>query len=104
MTTETIPISADAAAGASLPIKREPAGVTEDESPSKIMRTDAPQSIEPSTTIETENKVNRNDADKALNTRKLRLEQNRKAAKESRRRKKIMIEELQRSVCRANFI
>lgn len=36
--------------------------------------------------------------DQATSAREIRLEQNRKAARESRRRKKVMIEELQRSV------
>lgn len=95
MTAEIVSISADAAAGASIPAKREIEGAFDGEPPSKIMKTDAPQSDPPATSDAISKEQ---DEEKAMITRKVRLEQNRKAAKESRRRKKTMIEELQRSV------
>ena len=65
----------------------------------KTEETDAPQSTSDSVDKEGEledvNPVKRAPMSRA---REIRLEQNRKAARESRRRKKVMIEELQRSV------
>jgi hypothetical protein len=45
-----------------------------------------------------EPKAKRAKKDAPVKTREMRLEQNRKAARESRRRKKVLVEELQRSV------
>jgi hypothetical protein len=87
-----IDAAADAAAGAltSLPnlLKRKSEEGAE-QSEAKMSKTEAPQTAD-------EDKANkRSPMPKA---REIRLEQNRKAARESRRRKKVMIEELQRSV------
>jgi hypothetical protein len=95
MTIETVSICADAAGGANLPIKRELEDAADGEPPTKVMKSAAPQSVPLASSDGLSKEMEK---EKAMITRKLRLEQNRKAAKESRRRKKIMIEELQRSV------
>jgi hypothetical protein len=87
----------DAAAGNNLPVrKRKKAGDDEPEPDelkkySKIME----ESEAAATDEDGMKPLNRGPISKA---RQVRLEQNRKAARESRRRKKVMIEELQRSV------
>lgn len=96
MSADPISVSADAAAGASFSVKRELDVSYDVEPPSKVMKTDAPQSAPP--TASDTLILHEPEEEKATITKKVRLEQNRKAAKESRRRKKIMIEELQRSV------
>ena len=78
-----------------MPTKRELESSFDGESPTKVMKTDAPQSAPPTSSDIMSKEV---EGEKATITRKIRLDQNRKAAKESRRRKKVMIEELQRSV------
>jgi hypothetical protein len=95
MTTEILSTCADAAGGANLSIKRELEDAVDEEPPSKVMKSAAPQSAP---LASSDGLTKEMEKEKAMITRKLRLEQNRKAAKESRRRKKIMIEELQRSV------
>jgi hypothetical protein len=89
---------ADAAAGAMSLHKRKHTEQGEHEPEHKIAKVgEAPQTTSPTTEPPTTSEP----PETAFSThkaRKVRLDQNRKAARESRRRKKIMIEELQRSV------
>lgn len=101
------PITADAAAGAST-LKRKLEGEDAAGGDAKIPKQDPPQTAgAPSTPavaaaappVTVAAPATAADANKPMSkAREVRLDQNRKAARESRRRKKTMIEELQRSV------
>ena len=92
-------IAADAAAGATL--KRKAKTDEGSEPADKIPRTEEPPQTSAPLTTEVAAATTTAAATKGAPTtkvREVRLDQNRKAARESRRRKKVMIEELQRSV------
>jgi hypothetical protein len=97
-------MAADAAAGALTALSAKRSLDSDDGPLSKMMKVDAPQSSDvpltsaPPTTTSPPATEDSAAVSKSDKSRKIRLEQNRKAAKESRRRKKVMIEELQRSV------
>lgn len=97
-------MAADAAAGALTALSAKRSLDSDDGPLSKMPKLEAPQTpglpptTAPPTTAPPSTSEDNSTISKSEKSRKIRLEQNRKAAKESRRRKKVMIEELQRSV------
>ena len=106
MSTQVEHMAADAAAGALTALSAKRSLDSDDGPLAKMMKLDDPQTpglhpptaSAPPTTTPPSNMEENSALPKTDKSRKVRLEQNRKAAKESRRRKKVMIEELQRSV------
>lgn len=96
--------AADAAAGALTALSAKRILDSDDGPLSKFLKLDVhqtpdlPPTSAPPTTAPFFTSEEISSIPKGEKSRKIRLEQNRKAAKESRRRKKVMIEELQRSV------